>query len=109
MMTDNSSKDFFGNVFGVVKKIPKGKVTTYGAIAKFLGAGASARTVGWALNKTVGTDLPAHRVVNRNGELTGKLHFSTPNMMKELLLAEGINFNNDKVDLEKHLWLPEID
>ena len=100
--------DFFLDVIEVVKLIPKGKVTTYGRIAKYLGSVKSSRSVGWALNnnKLDGT-VPAHRVVNRNGLLTGKHFFSGSNLMRELLESEGIKIENDKiVDFEHHFWNP---
>ncbi|MFH1051441.1 MAG: MGMT family protein [bacterium] len=103
------NKDFFEKVFDVVRKIPEGKVTTYGYIAQSLGLKSSARMVGWALNSVAGDmSIPCHRVINRNGELTGKRHFSTPNMMRELLESEDIEFEDDRVNLKKHLWVPEI-
>lgn len=98
------SKDFYNKVYEIVKIIPYGKVTTYGSIAKALGSGSSSRMVGWALNAAKFTDLPAHRVVNRLGELTGKRYFPTPNMMKELLLSENVSFVGDAVDIQKHFW-----
>lgn len=84
--------DFFQNVYDVVRLIPKGRVTSYGAIAKYLGTARSSRMVGWAMNAAHSQkkQVPAHRVVNRNGELTGKHHFSTPYLMQELLEKEGI-------------------
>ena len=98
--------DFFKQVYDVAKKIPYGKVTTYGHIAEVCGIKSSARTVGWALNGC-GPDIPAHRVVNRYGTLTGKVHFGDPNLMEDLLRSEGIEFDkNGFVILEKHLWLP---
>lgn len=102
------SKDFFEKVFEIVKRIPEGKVTTYGHIAKAIGIKLSARMVGWALNSLAykQSDVPAHRVVNRRGELTGKKYFPTPDYMKELLLSEGITFVGEAVDLSKHLWVP---
>ena len=86
------TKDFFQNVFDVVRLIPKGRVTNYGSIAKYLGSGLSSRMVGWAMNASHSQKkkVPAHRVVNRNGELTGKFHFSTPHKMQELLEKEGV-------------------
>ena len=106
----NSDKmNFFDRVYEVVKQIPEGRVTTYGAIAECLGVAASARAVGWALNKSFSSSefIPAHRVVNRNGCLTGKIHFPTPDMMQELLEAEGIKVENDCImDFEKHFWMP---
>ena len=95
------------NIFKIVKKIPIGKVTTYGAIAKSIGIQSSARYVGWALNSTkLNGDIPAHRVVNRMGELTGKMHFPTPTYMREMLESEGVKFVNERVNMEEHLWLP---
>ena len=90
--------DFFQRVYHVVKRIPYGKVTTYGLIAKYLGSSSSARTVGWALNASHNdSSIPAHRVVNRNGLLTGKHHFKGYDLMRQLLENEGINIENDKV------------
>ncbi len=88
-------------------RIPAGKVTTYGAIAEVCGIKSSARTVGWALNGA-GPQLPCHRVVNRFGALTGKIHFGDPNLMEDLLRSEGVEFTPEGyVDLSKHLWKPE--
>ena len=102
-----AKQDFFDKVYKVVAKIPYGKVTTYGAIAEFCGIKSSARTVGWAINGA-GDKLPCHRVVNRNGELTGKLHFGDPNLMEDLLHSEGIEFTKEgRVNLDKHLWKPD--
>ena len=104
--TDKKKKDFFNKVYDVVKKIPYGKVTTYGHIAESCGIKSAARTVGWALNGC-GPDIPAHRVVNRYGALTGKIHFGDPNLMEDLLRSEGVEFDkNGCVKLEKHLWVP---
>ena len=106
------NSDFFERVYTIVRQIPKGKVTTYGVIAKTLGLKSSARMVGWALNALAGgtnSDIPAHRVVNRLGELTGKFYFCTPNLMKELLLSESIEFKGDAVDMREHLWEPEYE
>lgn len=104
--TDKKKKDFFNKVYDVVKKIPYGKVTTYGHIAEACGIKSAARTVGWALNGC-GPDIPAHRVVNRYGALTGKIHFGDPNLMEDLLRSEGVEFDkNGCVKLEKHLWVP---
>ena len=102
-------EDFFQNVFEVVRLIPKGRVTNYGAIAKYLGSARSSRMVGWAMNMAHGQmkKVPAHRVVNRNGELTGKHHFSTPFQMQELLEKEGIKVVKDKIkNFDKHFWNP---
>lgn len=101
--------DFFENVYAVVKEIPRGKVTSYGAIGVYLGTARSARMVGWAMNSCLKSDLdiPAHRVVNRNGLLTGKAHFSSPTAMKEALEAEGVVVQDDQiVQFEKHFWDP---
>ena len=99
--------DFFHRVYEVVMQIPFGKVTTYGAIARHLGAGRSARTVGFALNAVADDDrIPCHRVVNRNGELSGKMHFATPTRMQELLKAENVEFDGERVVMEKHYWEP---
>jgi len=104
------SDSFFQKVYEVVRKVPKGRVTTYGAIANHLGTGLSARMVGWALNACheISPPVPAHRVVNRNGLLTGKIHFPTPDLMQQLLEAEGIEVEKDKVtEFKKLLWFPE--
>ena len=101
-------KDFFDRVYEVVAKIPKGKVTTYGAIAEACGVRSAARTVGWALNGAFQSGLPCHRVVNRYGALTGKVHFGDNNLMEELLRSEGVQFNDDNyVLMERHLWIPK--
>ena len=102
------SKEFFDQVYDVVKRIPHGKVTTYGAIAKYLGSTKSARTVGWAMNNSHQfNNIPAHRVVNRIGLLTGKHHFSGSNLMKQLLENEGLTIENDKIiDFKKYFWDP---
>jgi methylated-DNA-protein-cysteine methyltransferase-like protein len=94
-------------VYKVVAKIPYGKVTTYGAIAKVCGIKSAARTVGWAINGAKESGLPCHRVVNRNGELTGRLHFGDPNLMEDLLRSEGVEFTlNGNVNMKKHFWDP---
>jgi methylated-DNA-protein-cysteine methyltransferase-like protein len=99
--------DFFDRVFKVVARIPYGKVTTYGAIAEYCGIKSAARTVGWALNSAHGSDLPCHRVVNRYGALTGRMHWGDPNLMEDLLRSEGVEFTEKGiVNLEKHLWNP---
>ena len=122
------TKDFFELVYEVARHIPKGRVTSYGAIGKYLGSGKSARMVGWAMNVAPHSPLspprfakalrvgkkgrelkpvPAHRVVNRNGELTGKHHFGHPQLMQKLLEKEGIKVKNDKiVNFEKYFWDP---
>ncbi|NOR86747.1 MAG: methylated-DNA--[protein]-cysteine S-methyltransferase [Bacteroidales bacterium] len=95
-MKDDS---FFDKVYHITRLIPYGRVSSYGAIAKYLGAARSARMVGWALNgtKTKGMDVPAHRVVNRNGLLTGKQHFGQKSLMQELLESEGIEIIDDQI------------
>ena len=100
--------NFFLDVVDVVRLIPKGKVTTYGSIAKYLGSSKSSRSVGWVLNKQVlDTTLPAHRVVNRKGILTGKNHFKNPFFMQSQLEKEGIQVVNDQiVDFKIHFWDP---
>lgn len=100
-------ESYFEQVYDVVRCIPSGRVTTYGAIASFLSLG-SARMVGWALNHSFGElDVPAHRVVNRKGELSGRSHFSPPTLMQELLENEGVKVENDQVaDFEEHFWNP---
>ena len=104
-----SKNDFFQRVYKVVRTIPVGRVTTYGLIAKKLGSASSARTVGWALNACHNdSSIPAHRVVNRNGLLSGKHHFKGFNLMKQLLENEGIQVNDDKVvDFNIKLWNPK--
>ncbi|WP_394974723.1 MGMT family protein [uncultured Croceitalea sp.] len=100
-------KNFFDKVYEVAQKIPYGRVTSYGAIAKYLGAARSARMVGWAMNNSLAKDVPAHRVVNRVGLLTGKQHFDGTNLMQQLLENEGIEvIDNQIVDFEKHFWDP---
>jgi len=104
--------DFFYQVYEVVKLIPLGRVTSYGAIAAYLGSPGAARMVGWAMNAshTHHEFVPAHRVVNRNGLLTGKHHFGTPNVMKELLENEGIEFNEDQIiNFEEQFWDPTVE
>jgi O-6-methylguanine DNA methyltransferase len=101
-------EDFFDRVYKIVAKIPYGKVATYGDIAEACGIRSSARTVGWALNGAKDSGLPCHRVVNRFGALTGKMHFGSHDLMEELLRSEGIKFTKDGfVDLDKHLWKPK--
>lgn len=109
-MAKQTQSDFFNQVFQVVRLIPKGRVTSYGAIAAYLGAKSSSRVVGYAMNASHAQDeyVPAHRVLNRNGQLTGKHHFSTPFLMQELLEKEGIIVLNDTVqDFESIYWNPE--
>ena len=105
-------ENFFALVYDVARQIPKGRVTTYGAIAAALGTKLSARMVGWAMNGAhrVKPKVPAHRVVNRNGLLTGKHHFHPPSKMEALLKKEGIKVKNDKiVEFEKLFWDPVIE
>ena len=103
--------NFFEDVYEVVKLIPKGRVTSYGAIAAYLGAKGSARMVGWALISAHPiTDVPTYRVVNRNGQLTGKHHFGDPDAMQRYLEAEGLKIENDQIlDFQKHFWDPAIE
>lgn len=100
---------FFEKVYEVVKQIPKGKVTSYGAIASYLGSKGSSRMVGWAMNASHFRieNIPAHRVVNRNGLLTGKHHFGNNNTMQQLLENEGVQVKDDKiVNFDKYFWDP---
>jgi len=103
-----SKENYFDLVYQVVKLIPRGRVTSYGAIANYLGIKSGARMVGYAMNAShMQSDIPAHRVVNRNGLLTGKYHFGTPNQMQELLELEGVMVENDKIlNFENHFWDP---
>lgn len=103
--------DFFQSVFQVVKLIPKGRVTSYGAIAAYLGAKKSSRTVGYAMNASHAIPgIPAHRVVNRNGMLTGKMRFDTPDRMQELLELEGIKVEKDVVvEFKELFWDPTLE
>lgn len=102
---------FFARVYDVARQIPNGRVCTYGIIARHIGSPQAARMVGWAMNKS-GMEkefVPAHRVVNRNGILTGKNHFPNSGTMKEMLESEGIKVTNNKIqDFEKLLWKPEL-
>ena len=102
---------FFEMVYEVAKLIPYGRVTSYGAIANYLSTGSSARMVGWAMNKShLDGSIPAHRVVNRNGMLTGKHHFGGSNVMQQLLESEGVKVKNDTVvNFKKLLWDPNIE
>jgi methylated-DNA-protein-cysteine methyltransferase related protein len=102
-------KSFFDKVYALARKIPKGRVTSYGAIANYLGSGLSARMVGWAMNscQSSAKPVPAHRVVNRNGMLTGKHHFATPTLMQELLEAEGIEVEDNRIiSFREIFWDP---
>ncbi len=105
----NSKSSFFNDVWEVAKLIPHGRVTSYGAIANYLGLKSSARMVGWALNGVPDREkVPAHRVLNRNGLLTGKMHFNPPELMQQRLEKEGIKVVNDKVEKFKELfWDPQ--
>lgn len=105
----NDNEGFFERVYEVAALIPYGRVTSYGAIARYLGSGRSARMVGWAMNNshTLPFFIPAHRVVNRNGLLTGKHHFGTPNLMRELLENEGLIIVEDRIiNFEERFWDP---
>lgn len=101
-------ESFYDKIYDLVRKIPSGRVTSYGAIAEFLGRKGSARMVGWAMNNAHNQpNVPAHRVVNRNGLLTGKHHFRPPGLMQQLLENEGIVVIDDQVqDFEKVFWKP---
>ncbi|WP_121666989.1 MGMT family protein [Mesonia aquimarina] len=105
-----ASSIFFERVYAVVRQIPYGRVTSYGAIAKSIGAAKSARMVGYALNNASALeDVPAHRVVNRKGMLTGKHHFSGTNLMQQLLENEEISIENNCIqNFEKHFWQPPL-
>ena len=106
----SDNDNFFERVYEIARQIPYGRVTSYGAIAKALGTARSARMVGWAMNATGNReDVPAHRVVNRIGMLSGKHHFDGTNLMQQLLENEGIEVvDNQIVNFEKHFWQPEI-
>jgi len=108
---NDKNKDFFEQVYEVVKLIPKGRATSYGSIANYLGAKRSSRMVGWAMNAAHSNpEIPAHRVVNRNGLLTGKMHFPTPTMMQERLESENIIIENNQVqDFKTVFWDPSIE
>lgn len=102
-------QNFFEQVYDIVRQIPRGRVTSYGAIARCIGTGKSARMVGWAMNScgTITPKVPAHRVVNSAGLLSGKQAFKTPTLMEELLKKEGVMVKNDKVvDFKKKFWDP---
>jgi len=102
-------KSFFEKVYAMVRMVPYGRVTTYGAIAKYIGSPQASRMVGWALNNSHSlSDVPAHRVVNRNGFLTGKRHFGGERIMAELLESENIKVENDRViDFNNKYWEPD--
>lgn len=107
MKPATADSDFYHRVYETVMEIPMGCVTSYGAIAAHLGARSSSRLVGYALMTLVAdSGIPCHRVVNRIGLLSGSHHFATPTLMRELLEAEGVEFKNDAVVLEKHFWDP---
>ncbi|UPQ77678.1 MGMT family protein [Flavobacterium azooxidireducens] len=103
-------ENFFERVYAIARQIPHGKVTSYGAIAKALGTARSARMVGWAMNASHNReDVPAHRVVNRKGMLSGKHHFQGTNLMQQLLESEGVEvIDNQIVDFEKVFWEPKV-
>jgi methylated-DNA-protein-cysteine methyltransferase-like protein len=108
----DKNKDFFHSVYAVARLIPAGKVTSYGAIALYLGVKSGARMVGWAMNNAGNQEdaVPAHRVVNRNGRLTGKHHFHPPEKMQQLLEIEGVEVSNDQVmGFEKCFWDPRLE
>ena len=111
MKYSSDTENFFDKVYGVTKLIPYGRVTSYGAIAKYLGAARSSRMVGWAMNGAGKyPDVPAHRVVNRVGLLTGKMHFGSSNAMQQMLAEEGIQVKDDKiVNFKKYFWDPVIE
>ena len=106
----NPTDNFFEKVYAIARQIPYGKVTSYGAIALVLGTSRSARMVGWAMNACHQLeDVPAHRVVNKKGLLTGKHHFDGTNLMQQLLESEGIRVaDNQIMDFDTHFWEPEI-
>ncbi len=101
------SENFFERAHEVARLIPYGRITSYGAIAKYLGAARSARMVGWAMNNSSGKEVPAHRVVNRKGILTGKQHFEGTNLMQQLLESEGIKVIDNQIqDFDTLFWDP---
>ena len=103
----DKNTNFFEKVYEVARQIPYGRVTSYGAIANYLGAKRSARMVGWAMNSSHVRDVPAHRVVNRSGLLTGKHHFGGTNIMQQLLENEGVTVADNQIQhFEKHFWDP---
>jgi len=109
---ESDSEGFFTRVYEVTKLIPRGRITSYGAIARYLGSGGSARMVGWALNSShFGHGfIPAHRVVNRNGILTGKHHFGTSSTMQQLLENEGFTVEDDRVvEFRERFWDPAVE
>ena len=103
----DKNTNFFEKVYEVARQIPYGRVTSYGAIANYLGAKRSARMVGWAMNSSHVRDVPAHRVVNRKGLLTGKHHFGGTNVMQQLLENEGVTVTDNQIQhFDKHFWDP---
>ena len=102
-------ESFFEKVYEVVRRIPEGRATSYGAIAESIGLKISARMVGWAMNAAHSrSDVPAHRVVNRNGLLTGRHHFSPPELMQQLLENEGVKIENNQIlNFEEVFWKPD--
>jgi methylated-DNA-protein-cysteine methyltransferase-like protein len=109
LQTLGTENDFFSAVYEVVRLIPTGRVSTYGAIARYLGTARSSRMVGWAMNNShdCTPPVPAHRVVNRNGMLSGKAHFGSSGEMQRLLEAEGVKVENDKVlEFQQRFWDP---
>lgn len=111
VILSNKNKDFFEQVYQVVRLIPSGRITSYGAIANYLSVKSAARMVGWAMNAShIHQDIPAHRVVNRIGLLTGQHHFETPNRMQELLVSEGVKVeNNQVIDFTERFWDPRLE
>ena len=107
IMGSGKNTSYYDKVYAITRSIPRGRVSTYGAIADYLALG-SARMVGWALNKSFSEEfVPAHRVVNRHGELSGRNHFPSPTMMQEMLENEGIKVRNNRiVDFKDHFWHP---
>lgn len=109
--TQPKEYSFFQDVYDVVRQVPKGRVTTYGAIANYLGTKLSARMVGWAMNAAhnIKPKVPAHRVVNRNGLLSGRMHFATPTLMQELLEKEKVIVSDEKIaDFKTIFWDPAM-
>ncbi len=105
-----SSRDYFEEVYEVVRLVPQGRVTTYGAIARYLSLRAGARMVGWAMNASHGSNIPAHRVINSAGVLSGKHFFGGPTIMQQLLEDEGVRVENDRVtDFKTLFWDPSAE
>ena len=112
MAEKKSKESIYDAIYDVVRSVPKGRVTSYGAVAAAIGAASGARVVGYAMNMCAGVKpkVPAHRVVNRNGMLTGKHHFNPPEQMQKLLEKEGIKIKDDKVvDFNKLYWDPMVE